>query len=115
MLELSVGTPPLRIAQRHHASKREVTGACARWLLLLKPTLLERVEAKFGLAPVQWAKFSPVVAALRVAIACYITLQRTLLDRRIRRPKASRHAAIGCSQQRSRGRLLRRNSENSTF
>jgi hypothetical protein len=53
-------------------------------------------EENFARAPVLGCKNSLVVARLRVASACYITVQRTLLDRRVSTLKGLRLAAEGC-------------------
>ncbi len=47
------------------------------------------VNAKFGRSSARWARISRVEAPLRVATACYILMQRTLLSSRLRRKSAS--------------------------
>jgi hypothetical protein len=53
------------------------------------------VKAKFGRAPVRWARNSRVEAPLRVATACYIMVKRSLLGCGVSTPKRCCHAALG--------------------
>src|SRR5215217_8339603 len=73
------------------------------------------VNAKFGRAPVLWARNSRVVGALRVATPCYTTEQRTLPSGGVRTPERRRHAALEVQGPAPSGRLLQRTSENSHF